>query len=56
MNIILIFIWVWAAFIAMAFWESSVEGKYPWDRRKVGWKIQITKKYCLPQYHFSYFF
>ena len=56
MNVMLIFIWVWAAFVAMAFWESSVEGKHPWDRRKVGWKIRFGKRYSLPQYQFFVLF
>jgi hypothetical protein len=43
------------AFIAMAFWESSAEGRNPWDKRKVGWKIRIGK-YVLPEYHFFLFF
>ena len=54
MNAILIFIWIWAAMIAMSFWESYVEGKYPWDKRKYGWKIKLGK-YCLPAYHFYIF-
>jgi len=54
MNEILILIWIWLAMIAMSFWESYVEGRNPWDKRKVGWKIKI-KKYCLPGYHFYVF-
>lgn len=52
MNVLLIFIWIWAAFVAMAFWEAYVEGKKPWDKGKLGWKLKITKKYCFPAYAF----
>ena len=52
MNIVLIFIWVWLAFLAAAFWESSVEGRNAWAKKSIGWKIKITKKNTLTKYHF----
>ena len=51
MNIPLIFAWIWAAFIAMAFWESSVEGRNAWDRKKLGWKIKLPF-YTMTRYSF----
>ena len=51
MNILLIFIWVYMAMIAMAFWESYVEGRNAWDKGKLGWKIKIGK-YVISAYHF----
>ena len=41
MNILLIFIWIYAAMIAMSFWESYVEKRNAWNRGKLGWKIRI---------------
>lgn len=55
MNAALILLWIWAAMIAMSFWEAYVEGKYPWDKRKLGWKIKLGKRFCLPAYHFYVF-
>ncbi len=55
MNTILIFIWIYAAMVAMSFWEAYVEGRHPWNRRKLGWRIYFTKRYCLPAYHFYVF-
>jgi hypothetical protein len=54
MNTLLIFIWIYAAMIAMGFWEAYVEGRNPWDQRKVGWKIKFGK-YVLTGYHFFLF-
>lgn len=56
MKTFLIFFWIYAAMVANSFWEAYVEGRNPWDKRKLGWKLQITKKYCLPAYHFFLFF
>ena len=55
MNSLLILIWVYAAMIAMSFWESYVEGRNPWDKRKLGWKIKLGNKFVLPAYHFYVF-
>ena len=55
MRALMIFVVVWAAMIAMAFWESYVEGRNPWDRRKLGWKLKLYGKYVLPAYHFYLF-
>lgn len=52
MQTLFIFIWIYAAFIAMGFWESSVEGRKAWDKGKVGWKIKIGKYVVLTRYHF----
>ncbi|MDD5740408.1 MAG: hypothetical protein PHH54_00325 [Candidatus Nanoarchaeia archaeon] len=50
MNILLIFILIYAAMIAMSFWESYVEGRNAWDKGKLGWKIRIGK-YVISAYH-----
>ena len=55
MNITLIFLWTLAAFIAMSIWESSIEGRNPWAKRKIGWVIKITDKITVPKYHFFLF-
>ena len=52
MNDWLAIIWIWAAFIAMSFWESSVEGRRAWDRGKAGWKIFFSQSLSLTTYHF----
>ena len=52
MNTLLIFIWIIAAFICMAFWEAYVEGKHPWAKKALGWRKRITKRYVLTAYHF----
>ena len=54
MNPWIIFVWVYAAMIAMSFWESEAEGKNAWDKGKLGFKIQLGK-YCLPAYHIFLF-
>jgi len=55
MNILLIFAVVWSAFIAISFWESSVEGRNAWDKGKLGWKIRFSKNISLTRYHFFLF-
>lgn len=55
MQTLLIFIWIWAAMIATAFWESYVEGRNAWDRGKLGWKINVGG-YMLTGYHFFLFY
>jgi hypothetical protein len=40
--------------ISMSFWEAYVEGRNPWDKNKLGWKIKMGK-FCLPAYHFYVF-
>ncbi len=37
--------------IAMAFWESSVEGRNAWNKNKNGWKIRAGKYVVLTRYH-----
>lgn len=54
MNTFLIFIWIYVAMIATAFWESYVEGRNSWDKKKVGWKLKIGK-WRLTGYHFFLF-
>ena len=56
MNIFLIFTWVYAAMIAMSFWEAYVEGRNIWGKKKLGWKLRFSEKYTLPAYHFYVFF
>jgi hypothetical protein len=51
MNTLLIFLWIYAAMIAMSFWESHVEGRNAWAKGKLGWKIQIGKL-VFSAYHF----
>jgi hypothetical protein len=55
MNVLLIFCVIYAAMIAMSFWEACVEGRNPWARRKLGWKIKLGKHFVLPAYHFYVF-
>lgn len=52
MNIPLIFAFVWIGMIAMGFWESSVEGRNAWDKKKLGWKFKIGKTVVSTRYHF----
>jgi len=54
MNAILIFIWIWGAMVAMAFWEAYSEGRNEWDEGKLGWKIKIGR-YYFTAYHFYLF-
>ena len=56
MNILLVFAWVWAAFIAMSFWESYVEGRNAFDKGKLGWKVRVGKHFVFTAYHFNLFF
>ena len=55
MRTILIFILVYAAMIAMSFWESRVEGRNAWDKGKLGWVIRFRKNLSIPAYHFFVF-
>ena len=50
----LVFTLVWGAMIATGFWESYVEGRNPWDKGKLGWKIRIGS-FVLTGYHFYLF-
>lgn len=54
-KIILIFGFVYVAMVANAFWEAYVEGRNPWDQRKLGWKLKLGNNYTLPAYHFWLF-
>ncbi len=54
MNTILIFIWIYAAMIAMSFWEAYAEGRNAWNKGKLGWKIKLGK-FTLSAYHFYVF-
>ncbi len=56
MNVLLIFLWVYAAMIAMSLWESCVEGRNAWEKGKQGWKIKLLKGFYLSAYHFYLFF
>lgn len=55
MPTLLIFIWIYAAMIAMSFWEAYVEGRNAWDKEKLGWKIKFGKKFVLSAYHIYIF-
>ena len=55
MNTILIFIWIYGAMIALSFIEAYVEGRNPWDKRKVGWKLTLPGGYKFSGYHFFLF-
>jgi hypothetical protein len=54
-SIPLIFLWIWGAMTAMAFWEAYVEGRQAWDKGKLGWKIRLSKRFVIPAYHFYVF-
>ena len=56
MNIPFIFAIVWTAFISISFWESSVEGRNAWGKKKLGWELKIKKNVFLTRYHFYLFF
>jgi len=55
MKTLLIFLIIWIAMIAHAFWESSVEGRNAWDKNKYGWKWRLAKNLSLTRYHFWLF-
>lgn len=55
MKTLYIFVWIWAAMIALSFVEGYVEGRNPWHHRKLGWKIKLPKGYLYPAYHFYLF-
>ncbi len=55
MNTFLIFLWVYAAFIATSFWEAYVEGRHAWDEGKLGWKLKFRGKVLFTAYHFWLF-
>ena len=40
--------------IAASFWESYVEGRNAWDKKKHGWKIKLGS-FTLTGYHFYLF-
>ena len=54
MSTVLIFAWVYAAMIAMAFWESEVEGRNAGARKALGWKFTI-RGYDVHAYHIFVF-
>jgi hypothetical protein len=56
MEILTIFLIVWAAMVANSFWEAYVEGKHAWAEGKLGWKIRTKKHVWLTAYHFWLFF
>lgn len=55
MNEFLIIVYICISFIAISFWESSVEGRKAWDKGKYGWKIKLGKYVLLTRYHFFLF-
>jgi|GEM_PF-656661 hypothetical protein len=54
LQTLLVFAIVWAAMIASGIWEAYVEGRNPWDKGKLGWKIKIGS-FVLTGYHFFLF-
>lgn len=54
MQVILIFVCIWTAMIAMSFWEAYSEGRNAWDKKKLGWKIKIGG-FVETAYHFFLF-
>lgn len=52
MKTLVIFIWIYAAMIAMSFWEAYVEGRNAWDKGKAGWKLRIGKGFVISAYQF----
>src|SRR3989344_3582628 len=54
MKTLLIFMWIYAAMIAMSFWESYVEKRNAWDKGKIGWELRLGS-FVLPAYHFYVF-
>ncbi len=51
MNIVLIFIWIYAAMIANSFWEAYIEGDNAWAKGKLGRKVKIIGL-TISSYHF----
>lgn len=56
MGPLLIFLWIYAAMIALSFVEAYVEGRNPWAKKKVGWQITLPGGYKFTSYHFFLFF
>jgi hypothetical protein len=54
MNIVLIFVWIWGAMVALSFVESYAEGRNAWEKGKKGWKFKIYG-YYITGYHFYLF-
>jgi len=50
-----VFALVWLAMIAIGFWESRVEGKNAWGKKKLGWKLRYKKRVLFTSYHFWLF-
>ncbi|MFB6225257.1 MAG: hypothetical protein ABEI13_02265, partial [Candidatus Paceibacteria bacterium] len=55
MQILLIFAAIYGAMLSTSFWEAYVEGRFPWDKRKLGWKIRIGESFIFSAYHFFLF-
>ncbi len=51
-NDFILIVYLWFAFVAISFWESSVEGRNAWDKGKVGWKLRVGKYILTTRYHF----
>ena len=56
MNILMIFICIYGAMVAHAFWEGYVEGRNVGHKGKLGWKIRIGKSFIFTAYHFWLFY
>lgn len=51
-----IFVTIYLAMVAMAFWEAYAEGRNSWGKNKLGWKIALPGGFTLTAYHFWLFF
>jgi hypothetical protein len=56
MGDLIVVVVILLAFLAISLWESAVEGRNSWDKKKAGWKIKIGKKVILTKYHFFLFY
>lgn len=56
MNDLFVVFFIMLAYLAISFWESSVEGRNAWDKGKHGWKIKFRGKTILTRYHFFLFY
>ncbi len=49
---VLVFLWILAGFVCMAFWEAYIEGEGPWAAKQVGWEKEISPRFKITAYHF----
>lgn len=48
---IFVLLYIFAIFIAIAFWEANMEGEFGWASRQCGWSVDF-KIWKLTAYHF----